>query len=238
MAQSIMGVSARFARDYNIIQWIVYIFIGSAITAFVAEFFVDNYFEAVILNALQHTGVVPSDVTLTFIVVTMALLFVTPLALSMLLTKLHPEKRLVPPLLMQILAFGWLLIYSYNRGILSGNTAYTLVFFGGYYMFFAGMLQDVIMVKAFGRVAKAEDIATFSYNANAGIEKIRSVISEEKDRKSFGFGLGKSEKRDNGSFLFRTSKINAPQVTIELKQGNAENESIINLAVYRKDRYS
>jgi len=236
--QALRESTESFSKDFSIVQWIVYIFIGSALTAFVSELFIDNYFQLLVISSVEKSAVTISNNVIYFAIGLLAVLFITPLCLSLLLSKLHPKKRLVPPLMIQILAFGWILIYSFSRGLLTGNSVVILLFFGGYYVLIAGIIQDAIMVRLFGRIAGPENIITFSYIADTPLLRTRNILDEEKYRKNFGFGLLKSKENENGSLCFKTSKVSAPQVTLMISKGVNPEQSVVNLAVYGKDRYS
>ena len=77
-----------------------------------------------------------------------------PIFLSLVLTSFIPEKRIVPALYINLIAFGWILVFGYNHFNLSTVAAtYTFVFF---YATLGGVLQDKLVARIVG-VAVPED---------------------------------------------------------------------------------
>lgn len=222
MRQNFGDISIKsHPTDYSELLWLIFIFVGGAINASVIR----EFGEWII-----STGLVFTLDSLLLFILSLIFIFVLPLIISWLFSKNHPEKRLVPPLLIQAVSFALLLFFEYNQFQTDFGSIYAL----GIYAFGGGKFQDAIMTTALGKSINPKDILKFSYLIHAEKFRVQEIISTPQFR--YLFRLQKKEEKENQSFKLRTNKSRDWQTIIELKED--KKGTILNLAFYIQGSYS
>ena len=134
-------------------RWIVYVFLGGAINTLVVYAFSQSIaipLYASLLDVLAITAI------------PIAILFGTPILVSIGLTRLHPERRVVSPLYIQLLTLA---AYLYN--VLTNPRP---EYFAGLvllvmYAAFGGLAQNQIVASMIGLVAVRDSFLSYSFLA-------------------------------------------------------------------------
>jgi hypothetical protein len=210
--------------DYSLLQWVVYVFLGGAINAVVIRNFVDWYKWAMIrFEAIQ---IAPQFIVYGIFV------FLTPLIISWFFSRRHPEKRIVPPLYMQGIAFGLLLFFVYNALVTDFQTYYFIAM----YAFSAGIIQDGIMGYFLGKNALSEDIIRHSFAVHSDVARVQEIVMSKQFRTLLG--LKRIVKEKGETLKLRSSRKPYWQIVLEVKETGEKGETIVNLAVYDERRYN
>lgn len=210
------------SANYSLILWIVYVFLGGAIDALVIKNFIGWYLAITQFN----------EANLPSLILYVLLVFFTPVILSFFFSRKYPEKRIAPPLYMQIVAFGLLSFFVYSEFFLNLGMLYILVV----YAWSAGVAQDWIVVYAFGKAALADGFVKYSLKVHADITKVQEIIMNKQFRNRLG--LKKIVRRSGESLKLRTPRARDIQIVMELKEGIQSGETIINLVAYEEKGYS
>lgn len=228
---------AEKPSDYPALLWAILVFLGGAVNAVVIRNFVDWY-----LWAQQYTKTTFNIDLLNFpqaypaLIVYGSIVFVIPLIFSILFSRNHPEKRLVPPLYMQLISIGFLLALAANSLVLDFQKYYFIVTLAG----MAGIVQDGIVVAALGKTVIEDNIIRSSLKISAGFRETRSLMTTKqflrmRNLKIVEEGHGESLKfRTQGRLLQRNIGF---QFFMELIEGSQPKESIINVASCKLQSY-
>ena len=156
-----------------------------------------------------------------------------PILLSLILTKFHPEKQIVPPLYLQILSFAWFLVYLYNR---PHYFNFGSLFVLSFYTALGGLLHDKIAIGILGHVTTKEDILVFSFKTETNVPQLQSILTMDKIRENLY--LSKKTEKRNQSVLLRSPNDQQYQTVIELSETPEKGKSLMNVAIFEKGRYA
>jgi hypothetical protein len=221
------GVQSRLARHYELIRWLVSVLLGGAVNTLVIQLFA--YYISLI-PSYYWSGFYTSELIQSLIVPT-ALLFATPIFLSVLLTRLQPEKRIVPPLYMQLLAFS---AVTYGQFAVPLAQAFATVLLTGVYAIGGGFTQDRITTKLFGIQAARENIVTFSVQASDEPKRISEVLCIPQFADNLA--LDPNAEDVDGRLVMRSAWDARYRARVEIVATN-QGISRINIACYTTARY-
>ena len=198
-------------------------FLGGAINAVVIENFLGWY------NwAMPRFDVIQLVAPFLFYGI---LAFFTPLFVSWFFSRLHPEKRIVPPFYIQAVSFGLLVLLNYS--VLLKDQS---LFWVAMYAYSAGMTQDEIMIYSLGKNALPDDIIKYSFEVDVDIARVQEIVMSKQFRGLLG--LKRIIKKAGESLKLRSARKTELQVILELKETGKKNRAIINLAVYVERKYA
>lgn len=213
-----------FPLDYSSIRWIVYIFLGGSLNYLVITYFASYY------SQLYPTINLTELVQLIFAAV---IVLLTPIILSLILSKLHPEKQIVSPLFMQIVALGIFFCFMGSQSIdtlfLGANLFVRL-----FYTLLGGFLQDMVIIGIIGRVAHRDDLIIHSFHLKAKFDLIQATLSQDKYQENLN--LGKRTKRKKQSVTFRSSRDSDYQTVIEVTK-TSDLDCHVNIAFFNRGAY-
>jgi hypothetical protein len=219
------------ASDYSLLFWIVCVFLGGVINAMVIRAFSDfwlsvyNYYVAWQLTVWKAPEIIPS------FIISVAIAFSIPILLSFIFTRAHPERRIVPPLPMQIVSFGLLLFFVYNKTETDWQILYGIVF----YVLTASFLQDGIITYALGKNVQVDYIIKHSLKVHANVNQVKNIILSKQFRKLNNVKL--IDKANKESIKLRTNAKRGFILILELKEVKNNLETIINLVAYHMQAY-
>ncbi len=165
------------------------------------------------------------------------LLFIIPIVISLVLTRVHPDKRIVPPLYMQIIVFAYYLLYALFHGqpseIQQSISILMLVFV---YTIMIPQLQDRIVLWVTGYTAHSEDMISYSFRARTRLERIEEVLTKDPFKTQLRI-LATPEDTNRGVEL-KTPKFSRFMTVIELeKNPRNDDETFINVVFFEKGQY-
>jgi len=211
--------------DYSLLQMAVYVFLGGAINAVVIKNYVDLVLSISIPPQYQITL---QDLPL--LAVLGVVVFLVPLLISFLLSRMQPEKRIIPPLYMQGVSIGLLLFFVYNSMPNDFLAIYTISF----YAFVSGIAQDTIVIYALGKTAITDDIIKHSLKAHVNMAKMKEIITSKQFRKLHKLRL---IMKEGESIKLRSDRRRGFQFILEIKESKQPNETIINTLAYNMGSY-
>jgi len=158
--------------------------------------------------------------------------FVVPIILSVSLTRLQSEKRIVPPLYMQAVLVIWFVVSGVGHidvSYILGNTILLL------YAISAGLFQDSAARFLLGRTGQRNDIILRSLRISAKAEEIKAVLLSEGIRENLGLS-SKVQETNEGSIL-RTPSDSEYQTVLQVTR-SPSGSSIMNIAFLEMTRFS
>jgi len=208
--------------DYQSLQWIVYVFLAGAIYAVLLKNFVDWYnFGIVALSTNEFWAI---------FFIFGAPIFFAPIILSFFFTRFQPEKRLVPPLMIAIVAFGMTLWFYFNKWEIFLPYSYLI----GSYVITAGLVQDTISIYFLGINAKSNDIIRYSFAISCNELKAKEIVN---GRLKELFGLWRKVKNKGDSFKLKSRRNAEWKTLLEVKASDKPDQSIVNMVFYKERRY-
>lgn len=224
----------RIARQYELIAWIISIFVGGSINSIALKIFVIYYWEN---YGHLHPTIIQLVNYIPDLILPVSILFAIPILLSLALTKIvsESEKQIVPPLYLQIIAVTLFFLFGYYFGEIAVNLQMFLVFIG--YIALVGETQDRIVKWSVGLSGHEDYLFAFSLKAKADLEAVKEIIMIEPIRNTLGLVDG-FEKTNRG-LIFRTRKSDRNQIVIELQEKKGEHsETFVNMVAFERRRYS
>lgn len=219
------------ASSYSLLLWLVGVFFGGVINAMILRSFADfwlsvyDYYITSDLTLLQAPQIIPA------FIISVVVAFSIPILFSFLSTRTHPEKRIVPPLPMQIISLGLLLFFVYNQTVTDWQMIYGIAL----YMIVVASLQDRIVVYALGRTVFTDDIIRHSLKVHTSISRVKDIILSTQFRKLNN--LKPIKKPIGESIKLKTNSRRGFTLILELKEGKVNEETIVNLVVYHLQAY-
>jgi hypothetical protein len=156
------------------------------------------------------------------------ILFLVPIALSLGLTRLHPEKRLVPPLYIQLITFGAFLVTADYAAF-----PYLSLLMIGLYASLGGLAQDKIVTAITGLSVDRDSIVCRAFEVASDSERVAQVLTK------FRYvGVGrKLQRKTDGTIVLRSPKDVDYTTIMEIRQGAKSNQSLLSVAFFEKSRY-
>jgi len=223
--------------DYPALLWAILVFLGGAINAVAINHFADWYqFIQQYTKTNFNTDLLNYPQAYPSLIVYGSIVFVLPLILSILFSRNHPEKRLVPPLYMQLISVGFLLALAGNSLILDFPKYYFIVTLAG----IVGIVQDRIVITALGRTVIKDDIIRYSLKISAGFKETKSLMTTKQFLRIRGLKIIEGEHGESLKFKTQGRRLQRNfgfQFFMELIEGNQSEESIINIAAYELQSY-
>jgi hypothetical protein len=219
------------ASDYSLLLWLVAVFSGGVINAMILRNFADfwltvyDYYITKNLTVWQAPQIIPAFIT------SVAIAFSTPILFSFLFTGTHPEKRIVPPLPMQIISFGLLLFFVYHQTATDWQILYGI----GFYIMSVALWQDGIVTYALGKTVFTDDIIRRSLKVPANINRVNNIILSKQFQKLNNLKLIDKSRKE--SIKLRTKARRGFVLILELKESEVKTETIINLVAYHMQAY-
>jgi hypothetical protein len=219
-----------FRHNFEVIHWIVFVFIGGTILAFLLEVFATYFLQ---LGTILGRPPTPSDWAI-YVIAPVILIFAAPIFISVALTVLQPEKQIVPPLYLQIVQFGWYLgfVYVRNNPTFTGGVILDL-----YYALFGGLIQEVVAIKVLGVSANPRDLLPYTFYVNSEPRKVRDILSTATFRQRLK--LRESVEIEDGDeyCLFTPMRRADYPFVLELSKTQDPQRTAIHLAFFRRNRY-
>jgi len=176
----LQALRTRFVNNFELVRWIVYVFIGGAVYAAVWQVYADFLFAIPQIFG----GPIPAGLQIPVILVLPSvLLFIAPLLLSIVLTRAKPEKQLVPPLYINLVAFAWFMAF-----VLIRYTSDTLVAFGffGVVGYFGGVIMNRVAIYLLGIAVNPDDFLSYSFTAQTDFRTVQAMMENKKYRENIG----------------------------------------------------
>jgi hypothetical protein len=219
--------------DYPALLWATFVFLGGAIDAVVIKNYASWLFQISDFLEKSNTELWQYPQGVLLIIVLGAVAFFVPILFSLLFTRWHSERKIVPPFYMHLIAFGLLLFFVYNAPT-SDN--FIVMYILGFYVVVGWMFQDDIVTGTLGKAALADDIIQYSLKAHSGIIRVQEILMTKSVRRNSG--LRRTVKHVGETLKLRTLKNNPIQCIVELKEGTQPNETVVNMATYEEKDYS
>lgn len=177
------------------------------------------------LTIVQAPGIIP------VFIIDFVIAFSVPILFSFLFTRSHPERRLVPPLPMQLVSFGLLLFFVYNKTTADWQILYSL----GLFMASFGLVQDGIVTYTLGRTTSANYLIKHSLKVYTNIDRVRNIVQSKQFRKLND--MKSIDEASTESTKLRTDRKRGFILMLELKKGEKKEETIINIIAYHMLAY-
>jgi hypothetical protein len=156
------------------ISWIVRIFFGGAVSIiFLSVLSAFIVYNVPILNGVYQTNVLFTPRLFPTFTLLLFMYLISPLVLSICLTKREPYLKLVPPFYIAIVSIVWILIAWLSSNI---SLLFIVIFFG-FLVGYVGFFEDVAATSLLG-IATARDLIYFEHlRVYAEIEHVKARIS-------------------------------------------------------------
>jgi hypothetical protein len=225
---------SRGQSYYSSIRWDVLLVLGGAANFLAVRAF-NDYYQFVTSPLYVWTAIGTYPASLSYLaqvsIIPLALLFTFPIILSVALTRLMPEKRIVPPFYLQMVTLAGIVVFSVAT-VSVLTDAIPILLLGFMYTVIGGVVQDRATSALFGISAERESIVTSTLEVpNASPEDIVRIISNP----VLAISLVAPPERVNDTFVFKNPRGIKYETRIEIKRRG--NGSIINLAVFDRTRY-
>lgn len=217
--------------DYSLLLWIIFVFLGGIVNAMAIRIFTDyclsvnDYLKSSQLTIWQAPQIIPQ------LIICFATLFSVPIVLSLLLSRTHPEKRVVPPYYMQLIAFGLLTFFVYNQL----PTDFLILYVIFIYVITSGPLQDGIATYAIGKTVFTDNIIRHSWKIHTTINRVKDMVLSKQFLKLNNLKVIRKPKGE--SIKLKTKNRRGFILILELKEGKVNKETIVNLVVYHLQAY-
>lgn len=220
------------------VRWIVLIFLGGSINSW-ALILVVPHLSQIIDLFWMSANIQEASVHISQLFLYGFPLILLPVFLSFTFTRILPKKRIVSPLHIQMITFGWFLFWHTQQSSFSSSTAsefliplYLIIL----YTIIGGLLQDRLLIRIIGITALDEDMEQFSLQTKIKKEKLFSIFLTRRFRDR----LSLSSKPDfvNDSIKLFSYKTQQIQFVMELSDDDVSDNTIISVVVYKKVMYS
>ncbi len=160
------------------------------------------------------------------------MIFLSPLLLSLVLTRAKPEKLLVPPLYIQAITFAEFTAFYWVK---YPSDVWPALVFLGVYFYVSGFVLTPIATYLLGVAVKTEDFLSCSFSSGADPEKFRIILATEKFRENLSIVRDTSEDTEEPyRFRGRNGTLNfVGRVTSSPDHHN----SLLDLAFFDTTRY-
>lgn len=166
-----------------------------------------------------------------------AVFLLLPLGTSYAFTVYHPEKRIIPPLFMHLVAIPFLIVYAYFRFISINSQLAGLLAVAVMFMIVIGFYQDKLMVRLLGRVVNPKDMETRVLRATGGtVKDIQKILMEKGTKNVLDLSKNVTHSED-GRLILKTRNIISPVNYIELVEDKINKAVWINLVFFEKGQY-
>jgi hypothetical protein len=203
------------------VRWVVSLFLGASLN-FVAIRLFQQWLQSLFLTYYLFW------IGLGVATIPAILVFLTPIVLSLGLTRVHPEKRLVPPLYIQLITLGMFLATADYAA-----SPYLSLLMIGLYVGLGGLTQDKIVLAITGRTVDRDSIVRRAFMIVGDPERIAQVLTK------FPYvGLDEMwDTKPNGAIVLRSPKDREYTTVVEITRGKQPNHSFLSVAFYQRTRY-
>jgi hypothetical protein len=207
------------------------VFLGGVINAMIiracADFWLSAYNYSVEhqLPINQQLQIIPS------FIISFAIVFSIPILFSFVFTRTHPEKRIVPPLGIQLISVSLLLFFVYNQTTIDFQMIYSISFAA----VLMGLYQDAVVSRALGRTATTENIIQWSWKIPTNVNRVKDIMLSNRFRRLNNLALITKPKGETIRLRTRAKRGNI--LILELREDKVNEETIVNLAFYHLQAY-
>lgn len=207
----------------------MYLYLGGSISGLALMRFTDYYF--IVYRNLQEKLIeTPTVYDLSsYIMLPLILLYITPIFLSLVLTRINPEKRIIPPLYMQIIAVVWFLMLRFEK-----TEIITLALLFAY-IYLASPTQDKIATSLYGISTHRDDVYGYSLRLKTTPKKTRDILLNKRFRGTIG--LQKDPEENDRGIILKSPKNDIYQIFIQL-ESDSDNETLVNMVFFEKGKYN
>jgi len=225
--------------DYPGLVWVILVFFGSAINALAIKHVAD--YVSFIYSYLQETNIGFTSLANWQEVLAIILLggiatFLLPIGYSLLYSSSGSDRKLIPPLYMQVISFGLLAFFFYNHIVRNFPVLYVLFF----YVTVGGLSQDSIVTFALGKSVSSDHLIQHSFLVSANIEKVRELVTSKQFQRLYEVKPLKTEKGE--TIKLRTDGRRGFILTLELREEELSTKktkrTILNMVAYNLGYYS
>lgn len=223
-------------NDYEFVRWLICVFIAGAVYSIILYQFGTQL--GTLLPQLELPTIQNPDVKIDLILVTqmsmyaLILLAIPPL-FSITATRLIPEKRIVPPFYIHMIAVGYMSFYFSTQHFMP-NIWFLNIFVLFMYSIFIGLTHDIIVQTILGRNVREKDLLTYSFKIkNINVKNLENLFMSERHRRHFRLD-GRIEEIDDGVRLRNTPDIDTRMI-IEIKTD--KDDVLLNLLFFERGRY-
>jgi hypothetical protein len=231
------GLRSFLSQQYELVRWVVFVFLGGSINSLAVQLY-GNYFsvayEYASVPLVYYTAQQLAFGIVQFLLFT-GLLFITPILLSLSLTRLMPTRQVVPPFYIQLITLGLLYGVTYSRFGASVITFLTL-YVGTFYSIFAGLIQDGIVARLMGKGVLREDIIPFTIVAESDMTSLAKVLSRKECANWLDINPNYTETK--GTILFLPDEYAGRHTSIKLSPiPNETDKTKMDICIWREGRY-
>ena len=240
-----------FSEEYEIVRWVVYVFLGGGIAYIAFSNFTQFYINLYTKSVIQLPVGAPISFTLSqygILAVYFLIVFITPILTSLVLTQLHPDKRIVPPLFMQAISFVLNLVPLISLKIVAPSQYIGtieqgiggLYFVGIYYVIIGGIIQDSIVTWILGLTINGDNILRASLVASTDYSFARSIVTQKKYWNRIGLRM--RLYKDKETVIIRSARnartITSLEIAPHTKSAPDEPvKTLINIIKFKKGSY-
>lgn len=226
-----MNILNQIKHEVSTVQLIIFAFLGAS-------------FNSIILDLL-FLYLIGAEPTSYQSVVCLCIAFSFPILYSMFTSYSLPEKRIVPPLLIQLNSIAIINIFEYLRfyigeyPVLPTETFAYIVLIVLFSSAIAMMawVQDWIVTKSVGLAGSKEDMYFFTHKIENAYEEVKAVFDDEKFQRATALRK-KSKLNDDGLYVFCRLKDMTYQVFAFIARSRREKDvTILNILSYEKSKY-
>jgi hypothetical protein len=225
---------------YPELLWLICVFFGGAINAVAIKNFVDWFYWAQQeVQSQFHTDLLNTLQAYPVLLLYGGIVFALPVILSLLFSRLNSsEKRIVPPLYIQLVSFGFLIALAYNSIVDDFITYYYIILLG----VTAGLVQDGLVVTSLGKSATKDSILPVSFRTCTDIEKVKSLLLSKQFRRLRGLRIIKTKSQEPLRLRsyrgWPIKRYGGFQFVMEVQKDNQSDDTIINIATFQSSSYS
>jgi len=259
------------ANPYELIRWILYVFIGGAISIVPFATLSDYYIRLSIGEILNHPPPLVSGNTIVSgqsfyytpieyasLFLAFTLVYSLMLITSLALTRVFPDRKVVPPFFMQMIVLVWFLSsifsigqyyqlipqsdYAGNYTLSVNQSILTWYLLGGVFLFVSGFTQDRVVTGVVGRTARYGNILRYSMKVMMEPKALRDLLLIEKFRRGLSVSR-KTETDASGSIYLwrRFGFTNVLQIELrpnkETRDGKEMTDTVMNVIGYERRAY-
>lgn len=224
---------ASFAEEYHLNYWVVVTFLAGGINAAVLWLYREYY----IGITRYYPSSTPNEISVeaaVYLIIPTAILIVTPIVLSIILTKAQPKKHIVPPLFIQIITFGWFTLYAITK--LPSQDVLSQIMLVGMFTIVGGILQDKLINWLWGHLGDKNMMLSYTIITNTTKEKLKELLLLEHSRDLLQ--LSPNFHDENNTTRLQTDKFEKYSVHIQLNDKFDGSNCILVMVVFRKGRYN
>jgi hypothetical protein len=217
-------------------HWPVLLLIGGAANFLAIRAFQEYYAYMLSPNQVAAAGYyfVSTNYIIQISIIPLILLFLFPIFLSVMLSRIQPEKMVVSPLYIQLVTLAGILIYSFS-GAMSFSDSFSTGLLGAAYTLIGGAVQERATTTLFGISANRDAIVSSTLEVlNATVEDVVRILSDPKFANNLAIDLP-SEKFDEHTSLFKSPRGFDMQTRVEVT--NRSGQTMVNIACFQRARY-